>query len=242
MQIYISTPINARKEATFAEKLQAAKQRVEYLKKVIQNDKRYAAYNCIVHTNFDGGTKSEAVAMGICIRSVLSCDAIYMDSGWQSSKGCTLEYHAAKIYGKTIYEHETAKVEPKLKAMSDKEKAHQIAWETSKHYDPLLSKESWCEMAALDMASWKNEQNAWSEKGWTMQDEEELQIALDTLIKAGQHSSAKWLKNVCFKPQNIWKPSNEQMKALKESCDEHWEPDGLDPLYTLYQDLKKLKE
>ena len=107
MQIYISTPINARPERTFAEKLQAAKQRVEHLKQVIWEDKRFAAYNCIVHTNFDGAVKSEAVAMGICIRSVLSCDAIYMDSGWQSSKGCNLEYYAAKIYGKTIYEHET---------------------------------------------------------------------------------------------------------------------------------------
>lgn len=39
-----------------------------------------------------------------------------------------------------------------------KEKAHQIAWETSKDYDPSLSKESWCEMAALDMASWLEKQ------------------------------------------------------------------------------------
>jgi len=27
---------------------------------------------------------------------------------------------------------------------------------------------------------------------------------------------------------------------LKEACDKHWEPDGLDPLYTLYEQLKKL--
>ena len=40
----------------------------------------------------------------------------------------------------------------------------------------------------------------------------------------------------------MWKPSEEQIKALKDACDEHWEPDGLDPLYTLYQDLKKLRE
>jgi len=38
-----------------------------------------------------------------------------------------------------------------------------------------------------------------------------------------------------------WKPTDEQMKALKEAYDKHWELDGLDPLYTLYQDLKKLK-
>ena len=41
---------------------------------------------------------------------------------------------------------------------------------------------------------------------------------------------------------NQWKPSDAQMAALKEACDKYWEPDGLDPLYTLYQDLKKLKE
>lgn len=37
-----------------------------------------------------------------------------------------------------------------------------------------------------------------------------------------------------------WKPSDAQMQALKEACDKHWEPDGLDPLYTLYEQLKKL--
>lgn len=42
------------------------------------------------------------------------------------------------------------------------------------------------------------------------------------------------------KPRKEWKPSEEQMRALKEACDEHWEPDGIEPLYTLYQDLKKL--
>ena len=45
-----------------------------------------------------------------------------------------------------------------------------------------------------------------------------------------------------LRPQNRWKPTEWQMKSLKEACDEHWEPDGLDPLYTLYQDLKKLME
>ena len=44
------------------------------------------------------------------------------------------------------------------------------------------------------------------------------------------------------RPQPTWKPSDEQIEALKTACDEHWEPDGLDPLYTLYQDLKKLRK
>lgn len=42
-----------------------------------------------------------------------------------------------------------------------------------------------------------------------------------------------------LRPQPHWKPSEEQMKALKEAVDEHWEADGLHPLYTLYDDLKK---
>ena len=54
----------------------------------------------------------------------------------------------------------------------------------------------------------------------------------------------KWLKSLKnrYTPQSHWKPSEDQMIALKEATDEHWEPDGLDPLYTLYQDLKKLRE
>jgi len=42
--------------------------------------------------------------------------------------------------------------------MSIKEKAHQIAWELSKHYDPNACKQEWCEMAAIDMASWLEKQ------------------------------------------------------------------------------------
>jgi len=34
------------------------------------------------------------------------------------------------------------------------EKAHEIAWQISKHYDPNACKEEWCEMAAKDMADW----------------------------------------------------------------------------------------
>ena len=81
-----------------------------------------------------------------------------------------------------------------------------------------------------------------TQQEWTMQDEEELQIALDTLVKAGQHSSAKWLKNVCLVPQNKWKPSDEQMEVLlsevtgwKKGCSKQI------VLESLYNDLKKLK-
>lgn len=88
----------------------------------------------------------------------------------------------------------------------------------------------------------------WSANGWTMQDEEELQIALDTLVKAGQHSSAKWLKNVCLRPQSIWKPSEEQIKVCKEVYADILSAKGFDlgtvnsELNRLEEELKKLRE
>jgi len=47
-----------------------------------------------------------------------------------------------------------------------------------------------------------------------------------------------WLKSL--RPQNRWKPTEIQLKCLKYACDEHFDLDGLDPLYTLYEQLKAL--
>lgn len=64
--------------------------------------------------------------------------------------------------------------------------------------------------------------------------------ASDKSLTALYNKKIEWLKSI--RPQSQWKPSEGQLEALKKACDKHWEPDGLDPLYTLYQDLKKLKE
>ena len=42
--------------------------------------------------------------------------------------------------------------------MTNKEKAHQIAWECTNHYDPICCKQEWVEMGALEMAKWKEQQ------------------------------------------------------------------------------------
>ena len=87
---------------------------------------------------------------------------------------------------------------------------------------------------------------------WSEEDEERIKNILSVLDvqvcwdgatgKKGNpyQKEINWLK--FLKPQKQWKPSDKQMEALKEACVEHWEPDGLDPLYTLYQELKKLWE
>ena len=41
--------------------------------------------------------------MGKDIEGLLECDAVYFAPGWTNSKGCNLEYAAAKIYEKEIY-------------------------------------------------------------------------------------------------------------------------------------------
>ena len=83
---------------------------------------------------------------------------------------------------------------------------------------------------------------------WNEEDEDKIVLiekAIYSLVNDGITFTdatrlCDWLKSL--RPQNTWKPSDKQMKLLKEACDQHWEPDGLDPLYTLYQDLKKLRE
>ena len=103
MKLYIATPINARQETTMREKLVAAKHRVEMLKAIIANDIRFKDYELISTFDFNDMNDTEEKAMSRCIYHVLTSDAIYLDLGWITSQGCTLEYLTAKIYGKQIF-------------------------------------------------------------------------------------------------------------------------------------------
>lgn len=103
MKLYIATPINARKEPTMREKLVAAKHRVEMLKEILADDVLFKNYELISTFDFNDMYDTEEKAMSRCIYHVLTSDAIYLDHGWTISKGCNLEYQAAKIYGKQIF-------------------------------------------------------------------------------------------------------------------------------------------
>ena len=105
MKLYIATPINARQEPTMREKLVAAKRRVEMLKAILADDVRFKDYELISTFDFNLMNDVKEKAMLRCIYHVLTSDAIYLDHGWTASKGCNLEYQAAKIYGKQIFEH-----------------------------------------------------------------------------------------------------------------------------------------
>ena len=107
MKMYIATPINSRPEQGIRNKYQAARRRVRELKEIIKTDHRFYGYSLI--STFDmnkSANMDESVAMGRCVQAVMESDAIYLDHAWQSSKGCNLEYRAAKIYDKEIFEHD----------------------------------------------------------------------------------------------------------------------------------------
>ena len=89
------------------EKLAAAQERILHLKQVLKDEPMFTG--CMFISTFDlndVGELTEAEAMGRCVKLVLTCDAIYLDHGWLQSKGCNLEYRAAKIYGLEIFEHD----------------------------------------------------------------------------------------------------------------------------------------
>ena len=108
MRLYISTPINARREKTFREKYEAAERRCGLLKGKMLADTRFRQYGEIV-TTFDFnplGMFTEEEAMGRCVAAVMQCDAVFLDHGWERSRGCILEYCSARIYGKTVIKHD----------------------------------------------------------------------------------------------------------------------------------------
>ena len=108
-RMYIATPINGRHDAVdINEKLALAEKRIGVLKQVLGDDPDFKDYELFSTFDLphDPQDYSEARRMGDCITAVMNCDAIYLDHGWLQSKGCNLEYRAAKIYGKQIFEHD----------------------------------------------------------------------------------------------------------------------------------------
>lgn len=106
-RMYIATPINGLKSnCGFDGKVAKARHRIETLIQVLGDDPAFDGYEFTstfdIHPN--GSMPPEHKAMGDCIALVMTCDAIMLDHGWLQSKGCNLEYRAAKIYGKEIFE------------------------------------------------------------------------------------------------------------------------------------------
>ena len=105
LKIYLATPVNGRQEATLKEKREAAYKRVKEMSELIRRKHPDAE----LHSSFDddispigGVVWSEAGIMGLCVMRVMECDMVVMDSGWQVSRGCTVESFVAIQYGKNV--------------------------------------------------------------------------------------------------------------------------------------------
>ena len=102
MKIYVSTPVNGRRESTFEEKRKTAYRRATMLKAWLSEEYPDAE----IVTPFDAvpldTTPDEPEAIGKCITALLRCDTVVLDRGWTASDGCNLEYRAAKLYNKQI--------------------------------------------------------------------------------------------------------------------------------------------
>ncbi|MBD5414859.1 MAG: DUF4406 domain-containing protein [Bacteroides sp.] len=93
MKIYLSIPITGYD-------IEEVKARAELIKRLISSEDNE------VITPFDVCPETDkpyAYYIGRDIEALLECDAIYMASGWEKSKGCTLEYNVASLYGKHIF-------------------------------------------------------------------------------------------------------------------------------------------
>jgi hypothetical protein len=93
IKIYISIPISGHP-------LDMVKARARRLKRRLQKIGNIKAV-----TPFDvcsDSTRPYSYCMGRDIEALLTCDAVFFAEGYEASKGCWLEYNAAKIYGKDI--------------------------------------------------------------------------------------------------------------------------------------------
>lgn len=95
MVVYISLPITGFPLAEAKRKAEAVKVEI-------------ASHGHDVITPFDVCPEEDmsySYYMGKDIMALLECDAVYFLHGWEKSKGCLLEYSAARIYGKrTMFE------------------------------------------------------------------------------------------------------------------------------------------
>lgn len=96
MKIYISLPISGHD-------LRQVRQRADEAKAWV----RRKGHDCITPFDVCPGPLPYAEAMGRDIAALLKCDGIFLLAGWSDSRGCQLEWEAAKVYNKHIFHHIT---------------------------------------------------------------------------------------------------------------------------------------
>ena len=94
MKVYISLPITGRD-------IEQVEERIDHAKKVLlkMGHDPVSPLDPVVNNDH---SKPYGVLLGNDIAALLTCDAVLFLDGWTASNGCSLEFAAAKIYGKEI--------------------------------------------------------------------------------------------------------------------------------------------
>lgn len=106
MRLYIATPINARRGETFEEKYLDAKDRIAGLKAILGEGTTFCGWDMVGGTDVCPLGMEENAARLRCLQALLTCDAIYLDNGWEKSTGCRAEFDAAGRYMIPIYTYD----------------------------------------------------------------------------------------------------------------------------------------
>ena len=93
MNIYLSLPISGRTT-------EEVEKEIEYRKEQLKKERPESN----ILSPFDVCKEPIAYSkcIGLDIMTLLECDAVCMCPGWEASRGCQLEYEAAKIYHKKL--------------------------------------------------------------------------------------------------------------------------------------------
>ena len=94
MKVYISIPITGHD-------IKDVEQRISRAKEALRNFGHEPVSPLDPEVNNDR-SKPYGVLLGNDIAALLTCDAVLLLDGWTASNGCSLEFAAAKIYGKEI--------------------------------------------------------------------------------------------------------------------------------------------
>lgn len=121
--------------------------------------------------------------------------------------------------------------------------AIQVGDQVTKNEDGVLVNLSQFKRVAKKDEKQGEQKPAWSEEDKRIIDNLVSQLCnlytRKLIKKETKDKYVNWFKSL--KDRYTWKPSEEQMKALKEAVDEHFDIDG-GALWHLYEDLKKLME
>jgi len=142
--------------------------------------------------------------------------------------------------GNLVLKNEFENMFPQLKENEDEKLREQVVY--------AINQLHVCECTKNKLKSWLEKQCE-QKPAWSEEDDQYLLVCKNALAKyqaSDKWDSAiisHWLENKLKAPQNTWKPSDEQMKALSNAGNS-FRPfeEGHKLLWSLYNDLKKLRE